>query len=355
MESELLNLVITSIRRDGNNQALATTRPYENDVSALSDTIKDKLTSIFQTSGLRLGRFNTEPRRPNFANTLDEYFNSESYSFNNFRGFASTLGADLAAELNRGQAQNAKDGFLLTYYYSITKVDEETDEEFTDYFLGVIFLHRLDGVDIDPVRLDLEDIEQINLDSLNLGARIDIEKYVNEQTNEVLKPIAFKIGRGSEVRVYFQEFVGCNEPSNSKLDSQNLLAAIEHTCSLLSYTEEQKRTASEYAESYSTMILNSGQSSMSLAAFAEHVFQGEDEAARFIAIANESFDLGESVGLDKTEIRKFGTITINNDFYSLKLNKSALSREGNSVSWDGECLKLYGLSEEDIERLNLNT
>lgn len=106
MESELLNLVITSIERGNDNQAVATTRSQENDVSALSETIKEKLTSIFQTTGIRLGRFNTEPRRPNFASTLDQYFSIENYRFSNFQGFASTLGADLAAELNRGQAQN---------------------------------------------------------------------------------------------------------------------------------------------------------------------------------------------------------------------------------------------------------
>ncbi|MCG9611078.1 nucleoid-associated protein [Vibrio harveyi] len=357
MESELLNLVITSIKRGNDNQAVANTRAHENDISVLSDTIKEKLTSIFQTTGLRLGRFNIEPRRPNFASTLDEYFNVEDYRFSNFQRFASTLGADLAVELNRGQAQNAKDGFLLTYYYSMTQSDDDTEEEFTDYFLGVIFLHRLDGVDIDPVRLDLEDIEQINLDSLNLGARIDIEQYLNEQSDTALKPIAFKIGRGSAVRVYFQEFVGCSEPSNSKLDSQNLLEAIEMACSRLGYDEDQKRTASEYAENYSLMILNGGQNSMSLEHFAQHVFQEEGEAEQFIAIANESFNLGETVGLDKTEVKKFGTITIRNEAFNIKFSKASLSRNDNSVVWDegASCLKLYGLSDEDIERLNLNT
>lgn len=42
MNSELLNLVITSIQRVEGNQAIATTRPRENDVAGLSVQIKEK-------------------------------------------------------------------------------------------------------------------------------------------------------------------------------------------------------------------------------------------------------------------------------------------------------------------------
>ena len=355
MNHELHNLVVTSIKRGTNNQAIATTRSEENNAANLSQNIKDKLTTIFHTTGLRLGRFNTEPVRPFFAARLDSGYNQDALSFNDFRGFSAGLGDLLAQKLNDGRSQNAKDGFLLTYYYSTRQVEEGSDDEFTSYFLGVVFLHRLDGVDIDAVDLDLRDIEQINLDSLNLGACIDMAQYMEESIDPAKKPIAFKIGRGSEVRVYFQEFIGCSEPSNSKVDSQNLIAAVEYACSDFGMSDEEKFSASEYAQNYCRMILDNGQNSLSLEAFAHHVFRDENRVSSFVQMANSEFHLGESVGVDKTEVGKFGTITIHTEKVKIKLSKSALS-EG-IIRWDSEegCLKVFGLSDDDINRLQLNS
>jgi nucleoid-associated protein len=61
MASTLHNLVISSIRRGDDNQAISTTRSHENDVNQLTDNTKEKLLSIFNTTGLRLGRFDTAP------------------------------------------------------------------------------------------------------------------------------------------------------------------------------------------------------------------------------------------------------------------------------------------------------
>ena len=150
MVSTLHNLVISSIRRGSDNQAISTTRSHENDVDKLTDNTKDKLLNIFNTSGLRLGRFDTEPERPLFARTVDQLLNKNTQMIEDFQKLGNTLGAALASELNRGQAQNAKDGFLLTYYYSIMgESDDGDDGDITaDYYLGLVFLHRIDGVDM---------------------------------------------------------------------------------------------------------------------------------------------------------------------------------------------------------------
>ncbi|MCQ8868180.1 nucleoid-associated protein [Vibrio splendidus] len=368
MNFELLNLVITSIQRVEGNQAIATTRPRENDVAGLSVLIKEKLTTLFQTTGLRLGRFNTEPARPYFATCIDDYYEPETNTFTDFRGFAENLGSSLASELSEGRSHNAKDGFLLTYFYSTTQMinfsdddDDEELEEVINYYLCNVFLHRQDGVDIDSEDLVLRDIEQINLDSLNLGARIDITQYLQEEDDPAAKPIAFKIGRGSDVRVYFQEFVGCNEPSNSKVDTQNLSAAVELACDRFNFNEEQKRLAAEHTENYCKMILSNGHHSMSLHQFSEHVFPGK--VGEFVEIANQEFGLGESIGLDKTEVNNIGIINIRNEAYTIKFNKTALSGGANDsdeehyILWSPEenCIKLFGLTDQDINKLNLNT
>ena len=170
-----------------------------------------------------------------------------------------------------------------------------------------------------------------------------------------MKPIAFKIGKGSDVRVYFQDFVGCSEPGNSKVDSQNLIAAVEQACCNFGMTDEEKLTASEYAQNYCKMMLDNGLNTLSLEQFSQHVFREEERVTSFIQMANNDFQLGESIGIDKTEVGKFGTISIKTDSFNMKLSKSALS-EG-TIRWDDdeECLKVFGLSELDIDRLQRNS
>ncbi|MBF4285167.1 nucleoid-associated protein, partial [Vibrio anguillarum] len=149
MASALHNLVISSIRRGERNQALSTTRENENRIEGLTQTTKDKLTSLFNTTGMRVGRFDTEPERPFFARTLDDHLDKETFDIANFRNFGASLGTALASELSRGQAQNAKDGFLLTYYYSVELNGDDEEEPDAQRYLGLVFLHRINGVDID--------------------------------------------------------------------------------------------------------------------------------------------------------------------------------------------------------------
>ncbi|OEE60433.1 hypothetical protein A1OK_10810 [Enterovibrio norvegicus FF-454] len=352
MQSQIHNLVITSIRRDDNNVAQATTRLEENNVSNLSEAITTKLTNIFSTTGLRLGRFDTDTGYQHFASTLSRHLNNADLRINNFLSFATNVGSSLASKLNEGRAQNAKAGFLLTYCYTVTQENE--DDTSSDTYLGLIFLHRINGVDIDTTDLNLKDIEQINLDSLNLGARINLSRFSDEQDDEAAKSIAFKIGRGSEVRVYFQDFIGCSEPTNAKVDSQNLINALEHACGTFGLDDAQKQSALEYAESYCSMILNHGNNEMSLLEFANHVFSNNDEhVEQFIHLAQNTFELSESIGLDPSEVKKFGTVVISNNHYRVKLNKAAFLED--MAVWDSEnqTLTLFGLSQADIEKLNL--
>ncbi|MBF4360614.1 hypothetical protein, partial [Vibrio anguillarum] len=93
----------SSIRRGERNQALSTTRENENRIEGLTQTTKDKLTSLFNTTGMRVGRFDTEPERPFFARTLDDHLDKETFDIANFRNFGASLGTALASELSRGQ------------------------------------------------------------------------------------------------------------------------------------------------------------------------------------------------------------------------------------------------------------
>lgn len=349
MVSTLHNLVISSIRRGSDNQAISTTRSHENDVDKLTDNTKDKLLNIFNTSGLRLGRFDTEPERPLFARTVDQLLNQNTQIIEDFQKLGNTLGAALASELNRGQAQNAKDGFLLTYYYSIE--GESDDGDITaDYYLGLVFLHRIDGVDIDVDKLDLKEIDQINLDSLNLGARISITNFLNE-SDELEKPISFKIGRGSDVRKFFQEFIGCTEPSDAKADSANLLLALEDVCAQLGFDVEETKKATDKLQNYCNAVLSNGEVQAELVNLAGFIFKDEEQRCKFVQVAQDVYQLSEHIGIDKSEINKYDDIIVKTKSYRVCFKDEAINK---TVFWDSENQKItFGnLPDETIEKMN---
>lgn len=351
MASELHNLVISSIRRGIDNQATSTTRAHENDVSQLADSTKEKLISLFNTTGMRVGRFDTEPERPFFARKVDEHLDTSHFEFENFRAFGTSLGAALASELNRGQAQNAKDGFLLTYYYSVELEVEGEDSAEVQHFLGLVFLHRINGVDIDVDELDLKEIEQINLDSLNLGARINIDSFIRAENDETEKPISFKIGRGSDVRKYFQEFIGCTEPSDSKTDSANLIIALEDVCERLGFTAEETKTATDRLQSYcNAAIIHSG-AQAEISNLAGFVFDQEEQRQLFVQVAQDDYQLSEYIGLDKSEINKFDDIIVKTNDYRVTIKDSAVNQ---SVFWDPDeqIIKLSDLPQETVDKMN---
>jgi nucleoid-associated protein len=351
MISELLNLVISSIKRGNDNQAVSTTRNNENNVVELAQSTKDKLISLFNTTGMRVGRFDTVPERPLFARTLEQHLNRETLAVNKFRDFSSQLGNFLASELNRGQAQNAKDGFLLTYYYSVDVESQEEDEDpKKDYYLGLVFLHRINGVDIDVDELDLKEIEQINLDSLNLGARISISRFINEE-DETEKSISFKIGRGSDVRKFFQDFIGCTEPSDSKTDSANLLIALEDVCGRLGFNTEETKMATERLQSYCNARMQHGGGQAEIENLAGFVFDGLQQKEFFVGIAQEEYQLSEYIGLDKSEINKYDDILVKTDSYRVTIKDSAMNE---AVFWDSDdqSIKLRNLPQETIRKMN---
>ncbi|MGE6314528.1 nucleoid-associated protein [Shewanella baltica] len=175
MEGTIHNLIISSIKRDDKNIAISKTREEENDVTKLSENVTTKLTTLFKGGGMKVGEFIKEPEESAFSNLMAGSFKHESMRFKDYRKLSTLFAELLARKLNKAQAVNARDGFLITYYYSQDFNDEEV------YYLCTVFLHRIDGTDINDQELIFEDIERINLDSLNLGAKICLNDWIENE------------------------------------------------------------------------------------------------------------------------------------------------------------------------------
>ncbi|WP_413732399.1 MULTISPECIES: nucleoid-associated protein [unclassified Shewanella] len=318
MDGTIHNLIISSIKRDDKNTAISKTRDKENDVTKLSENVTTKLTTLFKGGGMKVGEFVTEPEESAFSNLMKGSFIRQDNSFKEYRLLSSRFAELLARKLNKAQAINAKDGFLITYYYSQTFGDEEV------YYLCIVFLHRIDGTDINDAELTFEDIERINLDSLNLGAKICINDWVAGEP----RPISFKLGRGTgDVRRYFQDFLGCTEPSDYKADTYALKDAINEACARMGIAPERAVILCESAQSYcNDRLRNYDEERVSLEGLSANLFIEEEERNQFLEIAHEEFKLSDTIGIDRSALRSFSRIQGENKDYKLSFNKGALNK-----------------------------
>jgi nucleoid-associated protein len=354
MNGIIQNLIISSIKRnERSNMAVAETREQENDIADLSETVTNKLTTLFKGGGMKVGDFVTEPEQSAFANLMERHLSQEQMEFNDYRAFSSSIAELLARKLNTAQAINAKDGFLITYFYS-QDVGEEGNVE-NIYFLCVVFLHRIDGTDINDEDLTFESIERINLDSLNLGAKVCLNDWIDNEE----RPISFKLGKGTgDVRRYFQTFLGCDEPVNCKIDTQSLKDAITETCNRLERNSEQIHNLCDSAKNYCLERLNTlGEDKVNLEALSRHLFPEEEDSEIFLHVAHEEYRLSDSIGIDKTVLRTFSRIQVQTEHYKISFNASQLNQ---TIEFDREnrSLKFNNLPQsiiDDVQKFQPNT
>lgn len=319
MEGTIHNLVISSIKRDPNGTAVATTKNEENNVNGLSKEVSEKLTTLFKGGGLKVGEFNDDIEASAFEASMKKAFDSSTMKFADFRKLSAHFADLLARKLNKAQAINAKDGYLITYYYS------QEYEKIKIYFLCTVFLHRINGTDIDDVKLVFEDIERIDLDSLNLGAKI----CINDWVDEIERPISFKLGKGTgDVRRYFQEFLGCTEPSDFKADTNALKEAIAAAGRKFGLEPDKISILCTSAQSYCLdRLKNYSEEKISLEALAVFLFSDDKvHCENFMAIAHDDFKLSDTVGIDRMILRTFSRIQGGNKDYKISFNADALNK-----------------------------
>lgn len=342
MTTEIHNLIISTIKRSESGIAGAKTREIENDVSTINDNVAEKLTSIFKGGGMKVGGFSedheedlaeeetVEANESRFVRHLMAHLDVDTFELNDFRELANKFAVLLALKLNTGQSKTAKDGFLVTYYFSHTLDIEDGGEESTSHYLCVVFLHRIKGEDIDEESMVFEAIERINLESLNLGAKVCINELLEPSAT---RPISFKLGRASEVSRFFKSFLGCHEPINSKDDTLRLRSAIEHSAHSFGMDMNNIEELCASAKSFCTERLASGETSVNLQALACYLFSDPEQASEFVETAHDDFRLGETVGIDKTELGKYTSFQAKTNDYTIKFSTRALTQ---NVDWNSE-------------------
>ncbi|MBB1409172.1 nucleoid-associated protein [Pseudoalteromonas sp. SG44-17] len=361
MISELHNVIISSIKRnDRNGNAEAITK-NETDIATLSDNVEEKLTSIFKGSGILVGDFSVDDEngKPlSFEKNLNKFIHLDGdFSIKTPNLFAEKVSKLLAAKLNSKQGKIANDGFLVTYLYSETDIDEDEDEDEDNleqkFYLCLIFLHRISGTDIDEDELIFEEIERVNLDSLNLGAKISLNDWAEDED----RVLSFKLGKGTgAVREYFKEFLGCSETKDHVEDTNALKAAIEEICKEKGITTEQSNEMLHQVRLYCLdRINNHSDQKVSLDVISKMLFpkaENADTADRFMQIALDNYRLGDEITLDKTTLRSFAKFYGETKDYRVSFKREALTNGNVEFNKKSKTLTFKNLPDDLIQELN---
>ncbi|NVC40715.1 nucleoid-associated protein [Vibrio vulnificus] len=344
MSKQLKHLIISSIKRSPNNNASANTRATEIDVSELPQSTVDSLTGLFIGGGMKTGVFVSDSayKRELLEKTT---LNGDDISFSEFRTLSAKLANLLAQTLNQGQAQQAKDGFLVSYVYSsIFGTGEDT---YTQTYLCNVFLHRVEGVDINE-DLTFEEIERINLDNLSLGARVCVDSVYSDDSNE--RPITFKISGRTIVSKFFLKFIGGEEPENSTEDTKRLKDAIEKYASENGYDIDGIECLCDRAKAFCKERIQQNDGYVSILDLAAYLFVGDDKRTGFVTLLQDEYSISETFLVNTSEVNKFTNLYVKTSEFTLQFKTKALST---NIDWDPEnqSLTFSNLPEDAVNQI----
>lgn len=346
MTKKIHNLVVSSIKRSDNNTAGAKTRAKEINTEELTETTVDSLTTLFVGGGMKTGIFSEHSLYERYLRDSTQVVD-DGLSVEGFRDFSHKLAELLAKTLNEGQAQQAKDGFLVSYVYSTTL--GSGDNEYNQTYLCSVFLHRIEGVDIND-DLDFEEIERINLDNLALGARVCIDSLFSTDPNE--RPITFKISGRSVVNKFFLRFLGGEEPENSAEDTKRLKEAIELFANQNGYDSHGIESLCDRAKLFCKDRIKESDGYVNIEELSSFLFTKPEHKEAFISVLQDQYSISETFLVNNTELNKFNNLYIKTSEFTIQFKSQALST---NVDWNPkkETLTFSKLPKEAIEQILL--
>ncbi|MCA6061817.1 nucleoid-associated protein [Thalassolituus sp. ST750PaO-4] len=218
------NIIVHEVYKDEKtNKAVVRDRKSENTIDAHAEELSSQLASLFKKTGLNTGGFSStedENEPPHFQTLLTRFYLGGE--FKDFLTFSTAATKYFARKWDA--SSSTKGGYLLFNHYS----------HGGDYFLSVVLLRKKFGLSLSD-DLTLDEIEQLDLDKLHMAARINLSVWL---AGGASKYISFRIGKSaSDVTDYFSEFIGCEEYTRARVDTQNLVAVTKMFCSELGFDD----------------------------------------------------------------------------------------------------------------------
>lgn len=310
------NIIVHEVKKSAQGtDAVIVDRPKENAVDEHAEELSSNLTKLFQKTGLSTGSFSKpeddDDPIPQFVNLLGKYFSDGVFS--DFVKFSKAATKAFTVKLDG--STSSKGGYLWFNHYVHNN----------DHFLSVVLLRKKQGLSL-SADLSLAGIEQLDMDKLHMAARINLSHW---QGSKSKRYIAFRIGRDAkDVTDYFAEFIGCEEYTQSKQDTQNLVSVTTKYCQQNRFddskTEEIKefvfQRCEEWLKDDSPVYLDS------LSTMLDEQFKPEN-VGKFLEIAqSEPYYLSNEVALDKKSLRKLVRYSVTTKKMSISFDNDLLNQ-----------------------------
>lgn len=228
------NIIVHEVRKeDGDEKAKIVLRIEENEINEHANILSTELSQLFRKTGLNTGGF-IEPESkddplPHFVQLLTNYFTGEA--FPEFVNFSNAATKEFKSKLD--ESGSSKGGYLWFNHYAYN----------SEHFLSVVLLRKKAGLSI-SANLTLDQIERIDLDKLHMAARINLTSWLDGSSSRY---IAFRIGRDAkDVTSYFSKFIGCEEYTRAKVDTQHLVEVVKKYCTQHGFDEVKTEGAKQF-------------------------------------------------------------------------------------------------------------
>lgn len=217
------------------------------------------------------------------------------------------------------QASKATGGYVVFVHYSIFGSD----------FMLIAMLNKVPGVSVNN-KLEINNIDYLDINKLHLAARIDITQWQDEpDSGRYISMIRTK--ESHKLSEYFRQFIGSDEIIDSKKETSELFTAVSQFCDNKLDSDEKKSLFKQKAAEFCIDQADKGQNVV-LKDFSTYVTEGEvDDFMNYVK--SEQFELAKEISPNKSVIRRFNKLSGRNAVLSITINEEAL---GGAVIFDAE-------------------
>lgn len=282
------------------------------------------VTKLFRKhqSGRIYGSFEPDKNAYPFSRLLSDCIGDGG----DFLSFSKSAGALLVSRMKTIPA--ATGGYFFAARFS------QEDED----VLLILMLHQEQGHAIDDVTLSLKPSLNLQMEHLDLAARISISNW------QAGKPEPVSLVRGrKEVSDYFKSFIGLHEPRTNTEGTQKLKNFIEHWMEVNNYSRSQKEEVREQVLQYAKKRKNDPVELNVISTIVD-----PEQHEKFFTEANET-GLGAEFHIDQRSLAPWVRVIYNDSDIKLNFAKRLL---GKRVRFDKRKKTIFitgiELSEEAI-------
>lgn len=314
------HLIIHEVQRDENGAIVKKhLREKENSTEGIGNDLTSALITLFSNSSLNIGEFGVDGDKhvkPPFEQYLEKNYNLDKLECLDFVSLTKSLAERYETIISEAALSNVKGGIIVFYQYEFRG----------KIWLAVTIVQRTGGIRATD-DLNLIAAEIVDLDKLHLGAAVCLTDWNRGISNRYIK---FKTGRASEIRDYFEKFIGCQKDKlAAKKETKGLRDAIKdyaqnHLSLQDNEVQEKLNTAQRFIKDKQKNGLEISLSHIGNATFPE-------TPKAFVRLAQDDYNVSESVLINNAELRRFSRISGSEGKMSMSFDRELL---GSSVIYN---------------------